>query len=392
MAWGWGWGQPNRYGYYGLNCKMRPKGSGTTHSNRREQRKALQWEYLEQQDPEENLEEHLKALEKAKERAQQRLEEVKKKKMEEEEEYSYYSYSSSSQDSKRSRSRAPSKKATLEKVAPAKKATLEKVAPAKKATLEKAAPAKQATLEKVDLRRTRRAKDGTTEKLLEAKEDEKPAASSKEATPSKSLEKDTKRGKSLEKDSAKSKQDVNKEKSLEKDNGSSSQDASKPLEKGTGPVVVLKPAASKRPILVVDWHNTLEVNNKIPPENLVALEKVTQVADVHILSYVATWTREQAVKRDTSALIPFKIWDRLMGVHTCWEKVGRDGKFEWCKWLDADAIMDDDNDIIHECKDMSLMECYAICGPKGQHHNLPSKMVVKTFAEAVEAFLEDFDL
>ena len=395
MAWGWGWGQPNRYGYYGLNCKMRPAGAGTTHSNRREARKALPWEYLEEEDPEENLENHLKALEKAQQRAKQRLEELKKKK--EEEEYTYTYSSSSSQESKRSRSRAASK-------APPKQAALEKVAPASssQATLEKVAP-------EGEVRRTRKAKDGSKEKPLKVKEDED----------AQSLEKDTKEGKSLKKDPAKSQQDVQRGKSLEKDTGTSSKiaskslekdtgtsskdaskslgkdtgtsskDASKPLEKGSSPGVVLKPAP-KMPVLVVDWHHTLEVNDQIPAANMAALEKVAMIADVHILSYVASWTREEAVKKDFAAMIPLHIQRRLVGMHTCWQRTGKGGKLSWCEWLGADAIMDDDNEIIQECK--KSLDCYAICGPKGKHHNLPAHMVWKSFAEAVEVFLEDWDL
>lgn len=245
-----------------------------------------------------------------------------------------------------------------------------------------------------EVRRTRKANDGSKEKLLKVKEDETVQ----------SLEKDTKEGKSLEKDPAKSQQDVERgkslekdtgtsnkiaSKSLEKDTGTSSKDASKPLEKGSSPGVVLRPAP-KRPILVVDWHNTLEVRDQIPAANMAALEKVTMIADVHILSYVATWTREEAVKKDFAAMIPVHIQNRLMGTHTCWERVGKDGKLSWCEWLGADAIMDDDNEIIQECK--KRLGCYAICGPKGKHHNLPAHMVWKSFAEAVDVFLEGWDL
>ena len=82
------WGEPNRYGYYGLNCKNRPSGTGTTHSNRREQRRSLQWENLTKATPdtEESLASQAAALEKAAAKAKKKLEEMKKKKEEEEEE------------------------------------------------------------------------------------------------------------------------------------------------------------------------------------------------------------------------------------------------------------------------------------------------------------------
>ena len=81
------WGEPNRYGFYGLNCKNRPSGTGTTHSNRREARRNLQWDNLTKAvpDTEETLASQAAALEKAAEKAKKKLEEMKKKREEEEE-------------------------------------------------------------------------------------------------------------------------------------------------------------------------------------------------------------------------------------------------------------------------------------------------------------------
>ena len=75
------WGEPNRYGFYGLNCKNRPSGTGTTHSNRREARRNLQWDNLTKAvpDTEETLASQAAALEKAAEKAKKKLEEMKKK-------------------------------------------------------------------------------------------------------------------------------------------------------------------------------------------------------------------------------------------------------------------------------------------------------------------------
>ena len=83
------WGEPNRYGFYGLNCKNRPSGTGTTHSNRREARRNLQWDNLTKAvpDTEETLASQAAALEKAAEKAKKKLEEMKKKREEEEVNY-----------------------------------------------------------------------------------------------------------------------------------------------------------------------------------------------------------------------------------------------------------------------------------------------------------------
>jgi len=60
-------GPPTRYGYYGLNCKNKPSGSGTTHSNRNAQTAHKQWSNLiiARPDAEESLVEQAAALEKA---------------------------------------------------------------------------------------------------------------------------------------------------------------------------------------------------------------------------------------------------------------------------------------------------------------------------------------
>ena len=95
--------KPNKWGYEGWDCKWEPSGSGTTHENRRAQRKHLQWEELEVKEPdtEEAVEDHVNALEKAAKKARERLEELKAKSLEKdqktEEEYSYYPYSPSPQ-------------------------------------------------------------------------------------------------------------------------------------------------------------------------------------------------------------------------------------------------------------------------------------------------------
>ena len=76
--------KPNKWGYEGCNCKWKPSGSGTTHANRRAQRKHLQWEELEVKEPdtEEAVEDHVNALEKAAKKARERLEELKAKSLE----------------------------------------------------------------------------------------------------------------------------------------------------------------------------------------------------------------------------------------------------------------------------------------------------------------------
>ena len=74
---------PNKWGWYGYNCKGKVRGSGTTHSNRKAAREWKQWSTLaatENPSSEACLEKHAEALKKAAEKAQEKLQEVREKK------------------------------------------------------------------------------------------------------------------------------------------------------------------------------------------------------------------------------------------------------------------------------------------------------------------------
>ena len=47
----------------------------------------------------------------------------------------------------------------------------------------------------------------------------------------------------------------------------------------------------EKPCVVLDWHNTLEKGNQMPPASLEALEKLLTVVDVHIISWVGSQDR-----------------------------------------------------------------------------------------------------
>ena len=251
--------KPNKWGYEGWDCKWKPSGSGTTHANRRAQRKHLQWEELEVKEPDtgEAVEDHVNALEKAAKKARERLEELKAKSLEKdqktEEEYPYYSYSPSPQpNGKRKLSKKSTKSSSASSSSPlgkdAGKTSLEKDAGktslekgADKTSLEKGADktslekgVDKTSLEKgvtkEEVRRTRVAKPGKAESLKEVKEEN----SSDEGW----VEVKGKTG-----------QKRNHDKSLEKDNK---------------PGIVLKEAPKQKPTVVVDWHHTIEINGFVP--------------------------------------------------------------------------------------------------------------------------------
>eukprot|EP00435_Cladocopium_sp_Y103_P061701 s645_g23.t1 len=378
------WGPPNRYGYYGLNCKNKPSGSGTTHSNRKAQRAHKQWSNMTiaEPDTEEGLAEQAAALEKAADKARARAEELKKRREEEEEEKDQQGASSSRGKSK---GRKPRKQAALEKAA--------------EPALEKAAPECQ-------IRRGRRAKHGQKELLVVKEED-----------PTKSLEKDTSKDTatgSLEKDTSKDtatgslEKDTSKDTgtgSLEKDTskdtatGSLKKDTSKgtptgSLEKDTSKDTAtgsLKKDTSKknkkRPIIVVDWHNTIERNNRVSFANEKALNLLMDKADVVILPYVESQWRESQVHQQVRELLSPSTRQKIKGVHCCYNRVGPNGKLSWCKWLSADGIMDDNNAIIQECLAGGLM-AFAVMTKFCSHGNLPADVVFDDLGQAVEAFLE----
>jgi hypothetical protein len=129
----------------------------------------------------------------------------------------------------------------------------------------------------------------------------------------------------------------------------------------------------------------LEVDNIIPKSHIRSLEKLLGAADVHILSYVKTKKRENNVKAEFKEL---QCYGKLSGVHFCYEKTGPDGKMDWCSWLNATAIMDDNADICLECYYGSSMLVMAIATKWERHTKLPNSNIWPSFPDAVEGFLE----
>ena len=385
----------NKWGYEGWNCKWRPAGSGTTHANRRELRQHLQWENLVQKEPgtAQKMEDHLEALEKATKKAQEKLEELKKKPLEKGKQdveescssgskrkhtkaktSSSYSYeSTTSTSSSQGAEKPPLKKADKPSLEKDGKPSLKKD---DKPSLEKDG---KPPVDK-ELRRTRVAKDGQPESLMQVKGgEEEPdwelVEQKRKGGKNKPLETGTQEKKAMEE----------KKKPLEKGSGASSTKEKKgPLEKGTK--IILK-EAPPRPVVVVDWHNTLEKGDIAPVSHVNALKSLMEVANVHILSYVGSWAREQGVHLDIQSLIPSSLYHDLKGIHTTWHKTGMNGKAAWCKWLSASTIFDDDSSIIHECLDEGIYS-FAIMTKYCHHDDTPSRHVFRDSPEAVEEFLE----
>ena len=370
---------PNKWGYQGFNCKWLPSGSGTTHANRREQRRQKQWDWMAQHQPdsEASLAEQAAALEKAALKAKQKLEELQEKKreaaqQEEEESYSYYSPSPPKKQPKKGRSK---KGTSLEKD------------------------------RSLSVRRTRTAKHGQKESLLEVKEEEDEkdgqalgkATSSEKATSSAMADHGQKDEKMPEKPLEKGEKAVQKDKKEEeekKEEATSSvtltpakkfleEEGKEALEKAKVGIT-LRPRMPKR-VVVVDWHNSLEKEDTVPEAHQESLEKLIQVAEVHILSYVASRERMAQVHQDVKNMVRCK--DQLAGVHTCWQKVGYEGKAAYCHWLKAEAIFDDDEKICQDCFGKGI-RTFALMTGKTHHNDLPSGNVYRDFPEAVQEYLD----
>lgn len=364
--------QPNKWGWYGWNCKWRPSGAGTTHANRRAARAHLQWDNLQVREPDTaaGMEEQLRALEKAQEKAKQRLQELQAEE------------------------------------------PLEKGSKRKAASSSSSSSSSSSTRERSQLRRSRIAKSGKPQRLMEVVEEEpleKGKVKEEAQEEGKPLEKGkvNEEGKELgAKPLEKGKQAELGAKPLEKGKQAEEKEIGlKPLEKGKQPLEKgkdqeplgkgqqegpqaepLGKGSKDKPIVVVDWHKTLALKGGVPPKHLAALRTLLQVASVHIVSYVETWTRAKEVAALALAL-PCRA--SLSGVHTCWRRTGKHGKAAWCKYLGATVIFDDCGcgQVIQECDSQGLL-ALAICTKDEQHHGHRSSLVFKDFPEAVHEFLD----
>ena len=154
--------------------------------------------------------------------------------------------------------------------------------------------------------------------------------------PTATLEKEGKKKKS------KPAQDLEKfkPKDLEKSQGSTTHgSATKGLEK---------------PVVVVDWHNTLEKDNVVSQDNLAGLEKLQEHCRLILLSAVDTAKRERQVLVDMDAMIPDHIHQQGLGKETCRVKCGEGGKADLPWQWDAVAIFDDNWQICQECEALGI--------------------------------------
>ena len=233
----------------GLIVRINPVGVGTTHSNRKEARKHLQWEWLTGQDhpgSKKCLEKHKAELEKALEKANAKLESLEND-----------SSSSTSTEEEKTNAASSSTSASVNYRA----GTKTRKSAASKGSLEKDQP-EQA----LEYRRGRVAKDGKKEVLQEVKEeqddDEKPLGKGKKTT-AKPANQPEEKGKEEPLEKGKEKPlEKGKEKPLGKGKKKAVEQKKVPLGKGItltpapkGITLTPAPKGKKpKPTMVVDWH------------------------------------------------------------------------------------------------------------------------------------------
>ena len=143
-----------------------------------------------------------------------------------------------------------------------------------------------------------------------------------------------------------------------------------------------------REVLIVDWHNTLEVQDFLPDYNRVALGKAMRAADIHVISWVGSEHREHTAMRQMRSMLPNH--KALLSFSTTRVKIGRGGKVFLGKKHMADSIFDDQPAILKEALERG-MEIWAIQHPHEDHSWLKElgmgHRVFRTFAEAVDAWL-----
>ena len=143
-----------------------------------------------------------------------------------------------------------------------------------------------------------------------------------------------------------------------------------------------------REVLIVDWHNTLEVQDFLPDYNRVALGKAMRAADIHVISWVGSEHREHTAMRQMRSMLPNH--KALLSFSTTRVKNGRGGKVFLGKKHMADSIFDDQPAILKEALERG-MEIWAIQHPHEDHSWLKElgmgHRVFRTFAEAVDAWL-----
>lgn len=135
------------------------------------------------------------------------------------------------------------------------------------------------------------------------------------------------------------------------------------------------------PVVMVDWHNTMEVKNKLSVQNQMALARLMVVAQVVFISWVGSYSREKLAMKQMQCLPEWAL-KKVKAIRTTFRKTGDGGKCHLACDEQCEAVFDDDPDICWECQEWGL-DVFAIESRKqsGKHAN---------FAVAVKAYLKKY--
>ena len=143
----------------------------------------------------------------------------------------------------------------------------------------------------------------------------------------------------------------------------------------------------KKPKVIVDWHNTLELHDQVPPTHDKALDALLEKADVFLLSYCGPDRKERAL----TYMHSLRQSHRFAAIQTCSMRSGKDGKSAWGIFWGVEAIFDDNNEICDDCLFYNIIP-YAIKTKWEPHYGLSHQgMAFDSFPEAVHAYLEKLD-
>lgn len=160
-----------------------------------------------------------------------------------------------------------------------------------------------------------------------------------------------------------------------------------PNLKKSGPSQVVGPRkkALKKanlPVVMVDWHNTVEKKNKIPVHHVMALARLMMVAEVVFISWVGSVKREKNTLQQMECL-PSWALKKVKRCQTTFTLTGEGGKVHLACEEGCVAVFDDDPDVCWEAGEWGL-EVFPVESRKQWGKTYYN------FSEAVNAYLKKY--
>ena len=90
----------------------------------------------------------------------------------------------------------------------------------------------------------------------------------------------------------------------------------------------------------------LEEKDAVPHKNVVALETLLLVVDAHIISWVGSSARFEKTMQDIQQWPPAETLKKAKSFRCIYKMVGAEGKVDWACYLGAQAVFDDQPDVI----------------------------------------------